>query len=142
MTLDLNIRKAAPAFASALALGLMLALTSAPQAMAAETIRSGTFVGQSKHVTTGKMTIEIEDGKTFVVLGDKFSLDGAPAPTLGFSKGGKFDKKTEFAKLKMLKGRQVYELPKSIVISAYDAFTIWCADFNVPLGSAKFSKST
>ena len=42
-----------------------------------------------------------------------------------------------FAKLKSLNGRQVYELPKNISTSAYDAFVVWCEKFSVSLGSAK-----
>ena len=88
---------------------------------------------------TGQVTIEREGDKVFVILGSDFSLDGAPAPTLGFGNGEKFDTKTEFTKLKKLNGRQVYELPKSIALSAYDTFTVWCSKFGVPLGSAKLS---
>ncbi|MEM1318362.1 MAG: DM13 domain-containing protein, partial [Pseudomonadota bacterium] len=114
-------------------------VTAVPKAMAGEIISKGTFYGQSKHVTTGQVTIEKEGDKVFVVLGSDFSLDGAPAPTLGFGNGEKFDTKTEFTKLKKLNGRQVYELPKSIALSAYDTFTVWCSKFGVPLGSAKLS---
>ncbi len=71
------------------------------------------------------------------MLGPKFSLDGAPDPQLGFSKDGTYDPSTTFTKLKSLNGRQVYELPKSISIAAYDTFVVWCEKFNVSLGSAK-----
>ena len=123
---------------SAIALSFVIA-TSAPSniAHAGELLASGTFSGQSDHITTGKITIEKEGDKTFVVLHDDFSLDGAPSPTLGFSKAGAFDEKTEFAELKSLKGQQCYEVPSSILVSAYDAFTVWCGKFSVPLGSAK-----
>lgn len=122
----------------AVALALVAALTApAPSASAGERLLSGSFVGQSKHITTGRITIEKEGDRTFVVLHSDFSLDGAPAPTLGFSKAGKFDNATEFSKLKALKGEQSYELPRGIMVKAYDAFTVWCAKFSVPLGSAK-----
>lgn len=122
--------------AVALATALTLATPVTPS-NAGERLLSGTFVGQSKHVTTGGVSIEKDGDRTFVVLHNDFSLDGAPAPTLGFSNAGTFDKATEFAKLKSLKGKQRYELPRGIVLSAYDAFTVWCSKFSVPLGTAK-----
>ncbi|MGI9356989.1 MAG: DM13 domain-containing protein, partial [Rhizobiaceae bacterium] len=36
-------------------------------------------------------------------------------------------------------GRQLYEVPASIDLSAYDAVTIWCSKFAVPLGSANLN---
>lgn len=124
------------AFAAA-ALALAAAATAPTMAHAGEELFSGTFIGQSDHITTGKVTIETEDGKTFLILHENFSLDGAPSPTIGFSKAGKFKADTEFTKLKMLKGKQRYELPAKIAAAAYDAVTIWCSKFSVPLGSAR-----
>lgn len=135
MTFALNLRKAGPLAASALALTLMFAAT--PDAMSKEVLKSGAFYGQSDHIVKGRVTIEKDGDKTYVVLGPKFSLDGAPAPTLGFGNGEKFDLKTEFTKLKSHNGEQRYEVPKSILVSAYDTFTVWCSKFAVPLGSAK-----
>lgn len=123
---------------SAIALTFVIA-ASAPfsPAQAGELIASGTFSGQSDHITSGKITIEKDGDRTIVTLHDDFSLDGAPSPTLGFSKDGSFDETTEFAKLESLTGQQRYEVPASILVSAYDAFTVWCGKFSVPLGSAK-----
>ena len=138
MSLATNIRKFAPGAASALALGLMLAFTTPPTvAMAADVIKSGELSGENKHITTGKVTIEKDGDRTLVVLGPNFSLDGAPDPKLGFAKNGKFDTGTLFSKLKKLKGRQVYEVPKNIVVANYDQFVVWCEKFSVSLGSAK-----
>ena len=106
----------------------------------AEVAATGSFTGQSDHVTTGTATIEKDGDKILLVLAENFSLDGAPSPTIGFSKGGKFDLKTEFTKLKSNSGRQVYEVPATIDVSAYDAVTVWCSKFAVPLGSASLSK--
>jgi len=131
------MRRAAPLASALFALGLMFAATD--HASAGEVLRTGQFFGQSKHVTKGTVTIEKEGDRILVVLGSDFSLDGAPYPTLGFSNGSKFSKKTEFAKLKTLNGRQVYELPKGIMQSAFDTFTVWCSQFSVPLGSAKLT---
>ena len=119
---------------------LLAAMAAAPSAAdAAELLRAGTLSGQSDHVTTGKVTIERDGDRTFVVLHGDFSLDGAPSPTLGFSKGGAFDPKSEFAASKSLDGAQRYEVPRGLQISAYDAFTVWCSKFGVPLGSAALS---
>lgn len=70
-------------------LGLAAALTVAVVGVAlAQDVRSGTLTGESDHVTTGTVTVERDGERTIVTLGDNFSLDGAPDPTLGFSKGG------------------------------------------------------
>jgi len=139
MSITTTIRAIAPAASAGLALAIMMAVTGVPKAMAGEVIAKGQFYGQSKHVTTGQVTIERDGDRVFVILGENFSLDGAPNPTLGFGNGEKFDTATEFADLKKLNGRQVYELPKSIALKAYDTFTVWCSKFGVPLGSAKLS---
>ncbi len=136
MSISTKIRMAAPAVGSALALALMFAVTSAPQAMALETIKQGEFVGENKHITTGTVTIQKDGDRTLVILGPKFSLDGAPDPRLGFSKNGQYDPTTTFTKLKSLNGIQVYELPKNITPAEYDKFVLWCEKFDVSLGSA------
>ena len=41
---------------------------------------SGMFEGRSNHVTSGSVKVIEEDGRTFVELGDDFSLDGGPDP--------------------------------------------------------------
>ena len=112
---------------------LALALAGAARA---EDARTGTFTGDSGHATSGTVTVERDGDRTFVVLGEDFSLDGAPAPTLGFAKGGEFDLATEFAALGALTGRQVYEVPPDIDVSDHDTFVVWCTDFAVPLGHA------
>lgn len=132
-----TIRQFGSLATSVAALGLMLAVTE--PVMSAELIKSGTFYGQSDHITKGTVMIEKRDGKTLVTLSEDFYLDGAPAPTLGFSNKGKFQPLTEFSKLKSLRGKQVYELPAGIMAAAFDTFTVWCSKFSVPLGSAKLS---
>ncbi|MEM9733445.1 MAG: DM13 domain-containing protein [Pseudomonadota bacterium] len=137
MTIAFNIRRAAPIAAPIIALGLMLAVT--PTAMSAEVLQSGSFVGQSDHITTGTATIQKDGNSVVLVLGSNFSLDGAPDPTVGFTRNGKFIPASQVAELKMLNGRQTYTLPKGFLAQAYDAVTIWCRKFSVPLGSAKLS---
>jgi len=97
----------------------------------------GTFEGRSDHVTKGGVSIIKTASGYIAVLESDFSLDGAPAPTLGFGNKGKFDKATEFTKLASKDGLQSYALPAGIDPSKYDEFVVWCADFSVPLGVAK-----
>lgn len=125
-----------PTTVVAIAAGIMIGTAAPVSADGAAAIRSGTFSGQSGHEMSGRVTIEREGERTFVVLHDDFLLDGAPAPTLGFSNDGVFDQETEFAELASFTGAQRYEVPGSIQTSDYDTFTVWCADFSVPLGSA------
>lgn len=121
-----------------LAAAASLALAIAAPALA-EDARSGAFSGDSGHVTTGTVTVEQDGERTLLVLGEDFSLDGAPAPTLGFARGGEFDLATEFAELEALTGRQVYEVPAGLDVSEHDAVVVWCTDFAVPLGTASLN---
>ena len=102
----------------------------------AQDARSGQLSGESGHVTTGTVAIQRDGDRTLVVLGDDFSLDGAPDPTLGFAEGGAFDLATEFSDLHSLTGGQTYELPSGVDVSEHDTFVVWCSEFAVPLGSA------
>ena len=98
-------------------------------------VKTGSFQGRSDHITTGDVSIlETSDGY-IVVLNSNFSLDGAPAPTLGFGKNG-FDKKTEFTKLNNKSGLQIYKIPSNINVEDFNEFYVWCSDFSVPLGVA------
>lgn len=115
----------------------LTALTGESAAASASAIvASGTFEGRSDHITTGGISILKTESGYVAVLEQNFSLDGAPAPTLGFAKGGVFDKATEFAKLAEKEGLQVYAIPANIDPANYDGFVVWCADFAVPLGIA------
>jgi len=97
---------------------------------------TGTFEGRNDHITKGQVSI-VRTANGYVAILDKdFSLDGAPAPTLGFGKNG-FDKSTEFAKLKSKNGLQVYAIPKNIKVEDFNEFYVWCSDFSVALGVAK-----
>lgn len=120
----------------AAALALLVAAFALVPTAQAQAQRSGEIAGQSDHVMTGTVTIEREGNQTFVVLSEDFSLDGAPDPQLGFGSGGEFDTGTLFSKLNSHTGAQRYEVPSSVDVDAYDTFTVWCAQFSVPLGSA------
>lgn len=108
-----------------------------PAQSQSQTVATGQFEGRNKHITTGGVSIQKNGSGYTVILENDFSLDGAPAPTLGFAKRGKFDKATEFSVLKSNTGRQVYALPASIDPTQYDEFVVWCTDFSVSLGVAK-----
>ena len=124
-------RTGAIAAAAALAgSGLPLHAQSGPEVLSA-----GRLSGRSDHITTGTVSIQRIDGKTYAGLGPDFSLDGAPDPTLGFGKNG-FVKASEFAQLRDLTGQQVYELPRDLNPANYNEFYVWCAEFSVPLGVA------
>ena len=105
---------------------------------AAETLSSGSFVGKSNHVTSGKVSV-VKNGKGYqLVLEDSFRFDGAPDPKLAFGKNG-YDKTTLFSKLNENSGKQVYDLPASIDVSKYNEVWVWCEKFSVPLGVAKLN---
>lgn len=99
----------------------------------------GTFEGRSDHVVTGGVSILKTASGYVAVLESNFSLDDAPAPTLGFGNDGSFDDASEFSKLESKTGLQVYAIPASIDPSAFGEFYVWCSRFDVPLGVAKLS---
>lgn len=100
-----------------------------------EVVKTGNFEGRSDHITTGDVSILKTSDGYVAVLNSNFSLDGAPAPTLGFGNNG-FDKKTEFTKLKSKSGLQMYKIPTNIDVENFNEFYVWCSDFSVPLGVA------
>ena len=101
------------------------------------TIGKGTFTGASDHVTTGVVeVVKNTDGSHTVILGDNFSLDGAPDPRVGFGKDGAYDKATGMGLLKSLNGHQTFTVPAGVNPSDYNEIYIWCLKFNVPLGVA------
>ncbi len=128
-------------FVAALVLGLGagqtgFAIDKAQAGEASKVVKSGTFEGRSDHITTGGVSIVKTASGYVAVLENDFSLDGAPAPTLGFGNSSKFDKKTEFTKLNAKDGLQVYAIPANIDPGKFNEFYVWCADFSVPLGVA------
>lgn len=131
-------------FAAVAAIAVLGAVSAvvAPQPAEAggeKIVAQGTFEGRSKHVTTGGATVLKNGAGHILVLEEDFSLDGAPAPTIGFGNAGEFDKATEFSKLNSNTGKQTYQLPASVDPSKYDEVYIWCTDFSVPLGVAKLN---
>ena len=112
---------------------------AATELESATMLASGVFEGRSEHITTGGVSIMRDGDKVFVVLGEDFSLDGAPSPVLGFG-NGEYDESSEFSVLNKITGRQVYELPATIDAAAYSEVYVWCKDFSVPLGVASLNE--
>ncbi len=102
-------------------------------------LATGQFTGASDHITTGGVSVVKESDGTYIVLGEDFSLDGAPDPHVSLGKGGKYDAATESGLLENLTGPGRYKLPAGIDASAYDEVYIWCVKYSVPLGVAKLN---
>lgn len=101
-----------------------------------EVIKTGSFEGRNDHITTGDVSIVKTSKGYLAILNNNFSLDGAPAPTIGFGSGD-FDTATEFSKLENIAGTQVYTIPDNIDVNRQGEFYIYCADFKAVLGVAK-----
>ena len=105
---------------------------------AATLLSKGTFEGRSDHVTTGGVSLKKDGDQYYLVLEEDFSLDGAPAPTLGFG-NGEFVAASEFSALRKHTGMQSYKLPDNFDPSKYTEVYLWCSEFSVPLGVAPLS---
>jgi len=116
------------------ATAIALSVTAMP-ALAGMNGDSGTFTGQSNHVTTGGVSIVEEGGKFYVELADDFSLDGGPDPRVALGNNG-YDSDTLLGELRELTGTQRYEIPANVDISDYNQVFIWCEIAGVPLGVA------
>ena len=120
-----------------LAIALAGFITIAASNAQAEPVASGTFVGASDHVTTGSVeVIKNADGSHTIVLGDDFSLDGAPDPRVGLGKDGFYNGNTDSGALGNLTGGQSFVVPAGIDIAEFNEVYIWCEKFSVPLGVA------
>ncbi len=97
---------------------------------------SGMFEGRSNHVTSGSVKIVKEGDRTFVDLGDDFSLDGGPDPRVIFGKDGEVNKEGYLGALVSLTGKQRYAVPSVWSVADYNEVYIWCEVAGVPLGVA------
>jgi len=116
----------------------LAAITALP-VLAAKTTMKGKFRGDSNHVTTGGVTVEMSPDTAVITLESNFEFDGAPDPRVAFGKNGKFTRGTDFAPLKKNSGKQTYNVPANIDAREYDTVVIWCRRFSVPLGHARLS---
>jgi len=121
------------AAAAATVSAILLALPAVADTVTA----TGTFTGASDHITTGAVSVvEQSDGSTVVILGEDFSLDGAPDPKVGFGVNGKFIAAADLGELTSKNGRQVYTVPANVDPNDFNEVYIWCEQFSVPLGVA------
>jgi len=98
---------------------------------------NGNFKGLNKHVTSGTVSIlKTENGGSVLVLGKDFSLDGAPDPSVGLGKDGKYIHDTNLGNMTRINGFQVYQIPDNLDWSVYNEVYIWCQKFSVALGVA------
>jgi len=101
------------------------------------TVKSGSFIGENKHITTGGVQIvKTADGGAVVILDRNFTLDGAPDPRVGLGKNGKYDGKSDMGVLQNINGLQFYVVPGTVNVDDYNEVYIWCEKFNVSLGVA------
>jgi hypothetical protein len=106
----------------------------------AGTVATGTFTGASDHITTGGVeVIKNDDGSHTVILGDDFSLDGAPDPRVGFGNNGSYDTSTGMGLLTSLTGTQSFTVPAGVDPADFNEIYIWCLKFSVPLGVASIN---
>ncbi|MEM7507446.1 MAG: DM13 domain-containing protein [Pseudomonadota bacterium] len=120
----------------AVVIALTMATFGAGDAFADGHARSGTFTGDSNHVTTGGVEVVKGDDGWEIILKSDFTFDGAPDPRVGFGNGGKFVDPTDFEELRANSGEQVYKVPAEIDPESFDTVVIWCRKFSVPLGHA------
>jgi len=110
----------------------------ASNVMAGDMVHTGTFTGENDHVTTGQVTVINSPDGWKIVLGDDFSLDGAPDPKVALGNDGVFDPATLHSdNLTSNTGAQEFLLPASVDGSKYNEVYIWCEKFSVSLGVAK-----
>lgn len=122
---------------SAVAIAGMSALPASAQEMVVTA--SGTFEGRSNHATSGSVKVVEEGGRTFVELGDDFSLDGGPDPRVAFGKNGEYNPATILGALLSLTGKQRYALPSTMDSKNFNEIYIWCEVAGVPLGVASLN---
>ena len=116
--------------------------SSAPAAVTQsveQAIATGTFVGESDHVTTGAVRLIGTEGNYQLVFAADFSLDGAPDPVVGFGINGKYNAASKLGDLQKKTGAQTYALPADFDPAANTEVYVWCDKFSVPLGVAVLS---
>ncbi len=121
----------------AISLSLLSTAVMVPIANAADAGSAGIFTGASGHATKGAVSIVKTSSGLSVVLGDNFSLDGAPDPKVGLGKNGQYDTNAQLGHLGSNTGKQSYKIPASVDISGYNEVYIWCEKYSVPLGVAR-----
>jgi len=98
----------------------------------------GMFTGAHDHAVSGGYTIAEQNGRRMLVLGDDFSLDGAPDPyvVLSGSEMGSGAGTLNLGRLTRVKGASSYEIPAGTDLATYSSVLIWCKKYDVTLGRA------
>ncbi len=119
-----------------LGVAVVAGAVATPAAAGGKAKSKGHFEGRSNHVTSGSVKVVEKNDRTFVVLGNDFSLDGGPDPRVALGKDGKYDPDTKLGALLDLNGKQRYALPATLNVDNYNEVYIWCEQAGVPLGVA------
>lgn len=108
-------------------------------AHAADVLKSGSFVGVSKHKSAGSLDI-VKDGDIVkIVIKDDFALQDAPTPRLAWGNNG-YQRATIFGTLGKFSGMQEYIVPAGTDLTQFNEFWIWCEKFNVGLAVARLQQ--
>lgn len=119
---------------------LSTAVLAPAVAFAGETVATGSFTGANDHITTGGVSVvTTANGGAVVILDTDFSLDGAPAPSVGFGKDGEYVAASDLGTLEENTGLQVFVVPEGVDVSDFNEVYIWCDEFTVSLGVASLS---
>jgi hypothetical protein len=126
--MKISISKSLGLFASSLVFGLSVQANAAN----GDVVVSGKFKGTNGHITKGSVMVVEMNGGHVIKLGENFSLDGAPDPSVAFVASGQ--KPVIVSALKSNSGAQTYVVPADLDPSNYDKFYIWCNQYSVSLG--------
>ncbi len=110
---------------------LLLGFSFQAQSANGDIVASGNFKGTNGHVTKGSIMVVEMNGGHVIKLGENFSLDGAPDPSVAFVASGQ--KPVIVSALKSKNGAQTYVVPADLDPSDYDKFYI-CDQYSVSLG--------
>jgi len=126
--MKISILKSLGLVVSSLALGLSMQVNAAN----GDVVASGSFKGTNGHTTKGDIMVVETNGGHVIKLGENFSLDNAPDPSVAFVASGQ--NPVIISALKSNTGAQTYVVPVDLDPSDYDKFYIWCDQYSVSLG--------
>ena len=114
------------------------------QEFSATLMKSGMFE-RVNYMTDGSVTLQEQDGKTFVVFEDDFSTPNGPDLVVYLTKNSEPTERNdvsegqELGELKSTVGKQVYEIPAGVDVNDFSSVTIHCRAFNVPWSYARLN---
>jgi Electron transfer DM13 len=103
----------------------------------------GMFAGAHDHKVSGGFSVAEKDGKQLLMLGEDFSLDGAPDPyiVLSGNEMGSGPGTLNLGRLKTKRGSAAFPIPAGTDLAKYTQVLVWCKKFNVTLGQAQLAAS-